>query len=127
MMTQRLKELRKALGLTQQQVADELHLSRGTIGGYEQGHRIPPSDVLVILARLYRTTTDYLLGAADDPGRPPALDPFSREILEQYQSSDTVQQSYIYRQNMYLQEMFRYGGQKGLSLREPPASPGPSP
>lgn len=36
-MNERIKSLRKALGLTQQEFADKLGISRGNIGAYEVG------------------------------------------------------------------------------------------
>ena len=36
-MQERLKELRKALALTQQEFADKLQISRSNIGSYEPG------------------------------------------------------------------------------------------
>ena len=37
---------------------------------YEQGLRDIPTDILIRLAKLYNTTTDYLLGLTDDPAIP---------------------------------------------------------
>ncbi|MBR3272843.1 MAG: helix-turn-helix transcriptional regulator [Clostridia bacterium] len=34
---------------------------------YEQGYRDIPTDILIKLADLYGTTTDYLLGRTDNP------------------------------------------------------------
>lgn len=57
----RLKQLRKAKGLTQQQAANAVGVTRSVISGYETEMRFPSLDVLVLLARLYGVTTDYLL------------------------------------------------------------------
>lgn len=45
-MNERLKILRKTLGMTQQQFADRLRVPRNTIGGYEVG-KSNPSDAAV--------------------------------------------------------------------------------
>ena len=45
-MNERLKTLRKTLGMTQQQFADRLRVPRNTIGGYEVG-KSNPSDAAV--------------------------------------------------------------------------------
>ena len=34
---------------------------------YEQGYRDIPSDILIALADLYGTSTDYILGRTNDP------------------------------------------------------------
>lgn len=58
----RLKELRKEKGLKQQELADEINVSKSAIGMYELGKRLPPSDVLEKLADFFGVTSDYLLG-----------------------------------------------------------------
>ena len=60
-----LKELRKGMGLTQQQLADRLWLSKATVSYYEQSLRYPSPEVIVKLARVFHVSTDYLLGIED--------------------------------------------------------------
>lgn len=57
-----LKEERKKHGLTQQQVADYLNMSRGAYAQYETGKNTPPLDTMVKLADLYKCSIDYLIG-----------------------------------------------------------------
>lgn len=57
-----LKELRARAGLTQQQLADKLRLSKATVSYYEQALRSPSPEVLIKLAETFHVTTDYLLG-----------------------------------------------------------------
>lgn len=49
----KLKSLRKAKGLTQQQVADQFDLSRTTISNYEIGRRKPTINELQAFAEFY--------------------------------------------------------------------------
>ena len=58
----RIRDLREDNDLTQQQVADHLHIGQNTYSQYETGHRQIPIDVLIALAEFYKTSTDYLLG-----------------------------------------------------------------
>lgn len=58
----RLKKLREDRGLTQGEIADFLGVKSATISLYESSSCQPTTDVLVKMARLYDTTTDYLLG-----------------------------------------------------------------
>ncbi len=60
-----LKELRKSMGLTQQQLADRLWLSKATVSYYEQSLRYPSPEVIVKLARVFHVSADYLLGMED--------------------------------------------------------------
>lgn len=59
---ERLLELRRAVGLTQKQVADELGIHSVTYLHYEKDQREPPLDTVVRIAAFYDVTTDYLLG-----------------------------------------------------------------
>ena len=61
----RLRDLREDHDLTQQQVAEYLHRKQPQYNRCERGLRGTPSDVLIALAKLYHTTTDYVLGLTD--------------------------------------------------------------
>ena len=58
----RLAELRKKRGLTQQQIADELSVNRVTYTNWEKGNRQPNLENVVKLAHILDVTTDDLLG-----------------------------------------------------------------
>ncbi|MEE0858157.1 MAG: helix-turn-helix domain-containing protein [Acutalibacteraceae bacterium] len=58
----RLKDLRKEYGLTQQQVADRVWVSKSMISSYERSERTPSYEVLIKLAKLFGVSTDYLFG-----------------------------------------------------------------
>lgn len=63
----RLKDLREDHDLMQQQVADYLGMKQPQYSRYERGLRDIPTDVLIRLAKLYNTSTDYILGLTDNP------------------------------------------------------------
>ena len=58
----RLKDLRMEHGLTQQQVADRVWVSKAMVSSYELSSRAPSYNVLIKLAKLFGVSTDYLLG-----------------------------------------------------------------
>lgn len=60
--TNRLVQLRKKRGLTQQQIADEIGVNRGSYSNWEKGKREPSFKNLIKLAYILDTTTDFLLG-----------------------------------------------------------------
>ena len=62
----RIRDLREDADLTQQTVADHLHLQRSVYRRYELGEREVPVWAVVELAKLYGTSTDYILGLRDD-------------------------------------------------------------
>ena len=61
----RIKDLREDRDLTQEEVAQYLHIKQNTYSQYENGQRQLPISCLVALARLYKTSTDYILGLTD--------------------------------------------------------------
>lgn len=58
----RLKELRKQLSLTQEQLAERLQVTKSIISAYESQTRFPSLDMLIKLSKTFNVTTDYLLG-----------------------------------------------------------------
>lgn len=62
----RLRDIREDHDLTQRQVATILGMPQPQYNRYEQGLRDVPTTVLIQLADLYETSTDYLLGRTDD-------------------------------------------------------------
>lgn len=63
----RLRELREDHDLSQRKLAAILNLTQPQYFRYEQGYRDLPTDILIRLANLYDTSTDYILGQTDDP------------------------------------------------------------
>lgn len=59
---QRLAQLRKARGFTQQELADETGLSRRMLAYYERQSQHPPTTHLPTLARALKVSADELLG-----------------------------------------------------------------
>ena len=58
----RLRDLREDRDMSQKQIADFLGMKQPQYSRYERGLRDIPTDVLIRLARLYKTSTDYILG-----------------------------------------------------------------
>ncbi|WP_462427216.1 helix-turn-helix domain-containing protein [Fusobacterium varium] len=56
----RLAELRKDSGYTQDFIANFLNVTRSSVSAYELGVNEPSIDSLVLLANLYRVSLDYL-------------------------------------------------------------------
>ena len=64
---ERLYQLRKARQLSQKQLGDEVGLSHKAISTIESGTRGTTIEKLVLLAKYFHVSTDYLLGITDDP------------------------------------------------------------
>ncbi len=57
----RIRECRKALGLSQEALAELLYVKKATISKYENGYNDIPATMIVALADALGTTPNYLL------------------------------------------------------------------
>lgn len=62
---ERIREIREDRFLTQQKVADLLHVGQRTYSDYESGKTRIPVDSLLILAKHYDVSMDYITGASN--------------------------------------------------------------
>lgn len=62
-MGEKIKQLRNAHHLTQEQLSERLGLTKSVISAYETSLRYPSYDVLIKLASMFRVSTDFLLGS----------------------------------------------------------------
>ena len=62
---ERIKELRKARRMTQNEFAERINVTKSTVSAYENGSRLPSYDVLIRIARLFKVSTDHLLGYSE--------------------------------------------------------------
>ena len=58
----KIAELRKSYKLSQAELAERLNISKSTLGHYEQGVSLPPSQLLVSISKFFKVPVDYLLG-----------------------------------------------------------------
>ena len=81
MFAEKLKELRKAKGLTQIQFALDFHVASGTVGMWETGRREPDIETTRRIADYFGVSVDYLLGREGRPepsaGRAVTFDDFT--------------------------------------------------
>lgn len=66
MFRERLIALRNGKLLTQQQLADQLGLTRAAIAHYETGRREPDIETLLALSGFFGVTVDFLLGNSNE-------------------------------------------------------------
>ena len=62
----KLREVREDRNLSQLQLGKDLGFTQTCIAKWESGTRSPNIDNLIMLAKYFDTTTDYLLGLEDD-------------------------------------------------------------
>ena len=61
----RLKELRTEKNLSQADIGKLLNMSKMAISHWEKGHSEPSIDQLILLARFFDVSIDYLVGFCD--------------------------------------------------------------
>ncbi len=63
--SERVRELRAESNLTQEQMAKALGYKRSSVSEWEIRGKEPDYDTLLAIAKLFRVSVDYLLGAED--------------------------------------------------------------
>ena len=66
MYIRRLKDIREDKDMTQKEVAEYLKITQQQYSLYENGKRTLPVDLLIELSKLYKLSTDYILGLSND-------------------------------------------------------------
>ena len=94
MIGERLAELRKLNGETQEDLAKAFHVSVPTVRTWERDKASPSHEVLIALCKRYGTSADYLLGLTD-------IDP-SDEARKQRQRLTEEEQNEMHRYEEYL-------------------------
>jgi transcriptional regulator with XRE-family HTH domain len=72
--SERLQNLREENGWTKTYVAGRLGIKMQTYANYEYGRREPDIDLINQIAKLFNTSTDYLLNGKESSGNPVDLD-----------------------------------------------------
>lgn len=65
MFSERIKELRKSLGINQVEFGRRLHVTKQCISNWENGNIQPSIDMLIKIAQTFSVNTVYLLGLCD--------------------------------------------------------------
>ena len=63
-----LQELRTRRGLSQEQLAQQVHVTRQAVSRWERGDATPSMDKLKALAKIYGVSLDWLCSDASDAG-----------------------------------------------------------
>ena len=79
-----LKKLRKQHKLSQQKLADILHISQQSIYKYENDITFPDIEILIQMADYFSTSIDYLVGYTDIPHK---IEPVTSSMLNNDEAS----------------------------------------
>ncbi len=65
MLSENIKRLRTARGISQVELAEALYVSKQSVSNWENDNIMPSVDMLIKIARFFSVSTDYLLGLDD--------------------------------------------------------------
>ncbi len=90
-MNARLKELRNALNMTQQEFADKLNIKRGTIANYEIGRNEPIDAVISLICKEFNVNENWLrTGEGEMFAEVPAEDEYFKAVTQISKSNDKL-------------------------------------
>ena len=78
----KLFELRKEKGWSQEKLAEQINVSRQSISKWESGQALPELEKIVELSKIFRVTTDYLL--LEDSDKPEIKSILSEDEKDRY-------------------------------------------
>ncbi|WP_428634002.1 helix-turn-helix domain-containing protein [Sedimenticola sp.] len=90
----RIADLRKELGITQVQLAEQLGISQQLIAAYELGIRKIPASMLPTLARLFAVSLEALIGMEKLPAKRSPASILQRQV-EQIGMMPRAKQKFI--------------------------------
>ena len=91
MIGERLADIRKDHGDTQQTLADKLQVSKFTVSNWEQEKSEPDHEILIKICKLYGISSDYLLGLSNiDPvyekNRPEVFSKEDQVLMKEFET-----------------------------------------
>ena len=87
---ERLRALRKALGLTQVQLSEATNTTQRAISYYENEPGYPPVNAVIALAAALRVTTDQLVGVKPATKDRRELSPETQRVWKKFQKFTTL-------------------------------------
>lgn len=97
----RIQKCRKTNGLSQQELADLLNLSRSTIAMYETGASEPDYLSISKMAKLFNVCTDYLMGITNYP----TID--NHNVMIVYKNNQTIKYSLTDEQTKVFEDIIK--------------------
>lgn len=93
-MKDRIKEIRKDAGLTQQKFAEKIGTTQNVLANYEIGRRSPSSSVINNICKTFAVSEDWLRYGTE-PKRKPIDDKLSAYVSEITDSDDEFIRNFI--------------------------------
>lgn len=108
----RIKELRQAQGLTQEELGKKLNVQKSAISKYEKGMVIPNGDVLKRLSAIFNVSTDYLLN--NEVSRSEKYSEEETQLLDDYRYLDKEGKNLVRSMMKYLRGVIPSSGSRRI-------------
>lgn len=98
----RIKDSRQALGLSQEQLANIIGVTKGAIGNYETDKSHPKEEILIALMDFFKVDANYMYQDYIELKKAPAegkSDPKMQKLIENYKALNTLGQSRLVEQS----------------------------
>lgn len=90
----KIKECREKMNISQKDLANYFHINPGNVGMWESGKNNPKPETIVELAKLFNTSTDYLLGV-EEKQKNTTLSEIEDEILKYVRQLSLLEQGKV--------------------------------
>lgn len=101
----RIKALRVSQKITQNEFATRLGVTKSAISSYENGSRLPSYDILIKISRIFKVSTDYLLGCVDEKAQSVSVSGLTESQIAAVKSSIRTFRAFNVLQKQIPQEM----------------------
>jgi transcriptional regulator with XRE-family HTH domain len=92
-LSEKIFELRKAKGVSQEQLAEKLGVSRQSVSKWESGESLPEIERIIELSKVFNVTTDYLLKPSEVDElsiRTEMLEKQQRDLIKKSEAKDKI-------------------------------------
>ena len=101
----KIKALRVSQKITQNEFATRLGVTKSAISSYENGSRLPSYDILIKISRIFKVSTDYLLGCVDEKAQSVSVSGLTESQITAVKSSIRTFRAFNVLQKQIPQEM----------------------
>ena len=101
----KIKALRVSQKITQNEFATRLGVTKSAISSYENGSRLPSYDILIKISRIFKVSTDYLLGCVDEKAQSVSVSGLTERQIAAVKSSIRTFRAFNVFQKQIPQEM----------------------
>ena len=91
-LAEKIMELRKKNGWSQEELAEKIHVSRQSVSKWESSASIPDLSKILLLSQVFGVSTDYLL--RDDIEETQKAEIFVEETVEKAAGGETIYKNF---------------------------------